>query len=45
MASPRGKWKGYINAVVGLSGTPVLEVRVPTERKTGLEPATLTLAR
>jgi hypothetical protein len=36
---PRDEWRPYMRAVV----TP--ERRVTTERKTGLEPATLTLAR
>ena len=37
---PRELWKDYMRAVV-----PEVPEQVPTERKTGLEPATLTLAR
>ena len=37
---PRESWKQYMRAVV-----PDDSEKVPTERKTGLEPATLTLAR
>ena len=36
---PRDEWKPYMAAVVPATA------RVTTERKTGLEPATLTLAR
>ena len=30
------RWKDYVEAIVKPEGIPVLEVRVPTERKTGL---------
>jgi hypothetical protein len=41
----RGRWKDYIEAVVSPSGIPVLEVRVPTERKTGVKRAEVITAR